>query len=76
MSVYRILPTAQVAYQQGKYLANQFNHKLTNTNIKTNINTKIKSNEFVFENKGQFCYIGKNKSVFHFLNPLIYMLLL
>ena len=55
-------PTAQVAYQQGKYLANQFNHKLTNPNIKTN--TIIKSNEFVFENKGQFCYIGKNKSVF------------
>jgi NADH:ubiquinone reductase (non-electrogenic) len=45
-------PTAQVAYQQGKYLANNFNNK-------------FKNNEpFKFENKGQICYIGNKKSVY------------
>ena len=45
-------PTAQVAYQQGKYLANNFNNK-------------FKNNEpFKFENKGQICYVGNKKSVY------------
>lgn len=45
------LPTAQVAFQQGKYLATLFNNDF-----------KYK-NQFHFKNKGQICYIGKNKSV-------------
>lgn len=45
-------PTAQLAYQQGKYLANNFNNNFKNVN------------EFKFQNKGQICYIGDNKSVF------------
>jgi len=44
-------PTAQVAYQQGKYLANAFNQ---------NFNTS----PFVFSNKGQVGYIGDNESVY------------
>ena len=45
-------PTAQLAYQQGKYLAYNFNNNFSN------------KNKFEFENKGQICYIGDNKSVF------------
>jgi NADH:ubiquinone reductase (non-electrogenic) len=45
-------PTAQVAYQQGKYLASQFNNRFS------------KQSEFKFQSKGQICYIGKEKSVF------------
>lgn len=45
-------PTAQVAYQQGKYLANRFNN---------NFNAEKK---FDFESKGQIGYIGKGKSVY------------
>lgn len=44
-------PTAQVAYQQGQYLAGQFNNKFKN---------QIKFN---FNNKGQIGYIGKKQSV-------------
>jgi NADH dehydrogenase FAD-containing subunit len=44
-------PTAQVAYQQGRYLATQFN-----ANFKNN-------NTFIFNNQGQICYIGKKQSV-------------
>lgn len=44
-------PTAQVAYQQGKFLANNFNN---------NFNSK----PFVFDNKGQVGYIGNYQSVF------------
>lgn len=45
-------PTAQVAYQQGKYLAKQFNNNFVN------------SKKFTFDNNGQIGYIGNNKSVF------------
>lgn len=45
-------PIAQVAYQEGKYLAYNFNKDLKD----------IKP--FVFENKGQICYIGNEESVF------------
>lgn len=44
--------TAQVAYQQGKYLAHQFN---TNFDKKT---------PFIFYNKGQICYLGNGKSAY------------
>lgn len=44
-------PTAQVAYQQGKFLANHFNNDFN-------------SKPFVFNNKGQIGYIGNNQSVF------------
>ena len=43
-------PTAQVAYQQGIYLANRFNNKT--------------NDPFVFNNKGQIGYIGHNESVY------------
>lgn len=45
-------PTAQVAYQQGIYLANQFNNDWKN---------RV---PFHFTNKGQICYIGKKKSIY------------
>ena len=45
-------PTAQVAYQQGIYLAKQFNQKLP------------KTKEFSFENKGQIGYIGNGQSIY------------
>lgn len=47
----KLIPTAQVAFQQGNYLATLFN-----SNFKYN-------KPFVFKNKGQIGYIGKNKSV-------------
>jgi NADH:ubiquinone reductase (non-electrogenic) len=67
------LPTAQVAYQQGYYLAKQFNYKFTN------------KNKFNFKNKGQFGYIGNKISVYqnnyftasgnfvYYLNTLIHL---
>lgn len=45
-------PTAQVSYQEGKYLAKIFNNNFKN------------SKKFIFYNKGQICYIGKNESVY------------
>ena len=45
-------PTAQVSYQEGKYLAKKFNNNFKN------------SKKFIFYNKGQICYIGKNESVY------------
>jgi NADH:ubiquinone reductase (non-electrogenic) len=45
-------PTAQVAYQQGIYLANQFNNDFK------------KKEKFVFNDKGQIGYIGNGKSVY------------
>ena len=45
-------PSAQVAYQQGKYLGNQFNNNFMN------------QNKFQFKNKGQVCYIGNNEAVY------------
>lgn len=45
-------PCAQVAYQQGKYLGNQFNSNFMN------------KNKFEFQNKGQVCYIGNNEAVY------------
>lgn len=49
-------PTAQVAYQQGKYLANQFNYKkeYTYTNKKA----------FTWNNKGQIGYIGSENGIY------------
>ena len=44
-------PTAQVANQQGKYLANYFNNN-------------FKGNKFNFESKGQLCYVGKGNSIY------------
>lgn len=45
-------PTAQVAYQQGKYLSNNFNHNFIN------------KEKFNFINRGQICYIGKGNSIY------------
>jgi len=45
-------PTAQVAFQQGKYLAGQFNSEFKNANY------------FKYIHKGQICYIGDKKSVY------------
>ena len=45
-------PTAQVAYQQGKYLAQHFNNNFD------------KTKEFRFYNKGQIGYIGRGESVY------------
>lgn len=45
-------PTAQVAYQQGIYLAKQFNQQLP------------KKQEFVFQDKGQIGYIGNGNSIY------------
>ena len=45
-------PTAQVAYQQGKYLAKQFN------------SDNERHNEFKFNDHGQIGYIGKGQSVY------------
>lgn len=45
-------PTAQVAYQQGKYLGKQFNDNFTN------------KNKFKFKNNGQVCYIGNNEALY------------
>jgi NADH:ubiquinone reductase (non-electrogenic) len=71
-------PTAQVAYQQGKYLANQFNNRFYRQ-------SKNKQSEFQFQNNCQICYIGNNKSVFqnsyfkstgnitYYLNKVIHM---
>eukprot|EP01038_Epipyxis_sp_PR26KG_P016768 gene16768-22945_t len=46
------IPTAQVACQQAKYLSDQFN---------ANFNT---AEEFVYNHKGQFCYVGDGNSVY------------
>uniref|UniRef100_A0A6C0AW32 FAD/NAD(P)-binding domain-containing protein n=1 Tax=viral metagenome TaxID=1070528 RepID=A0A6C0AW32_9ZZZZ len=66
-------PTAQVAYQQGYYLAKQFNSGFTN------------KNEFHFKNKGQIGYIGNKNSIYqnnyftasgnlvYYLNTFIHM---
>jgi len=45
-------PTAQVAYQQGIYLAKRFNGQLH------------KKKEFNVQDKGQICYIGNGQSVY------------
>lgn len=45
-------PIAQVAYQEGKYLAYNFNKGLKDTK------------PFTFENKGKICYVGNEESVF------------
>ena len=55
-------PTAQVAYQQGKYLANQFNKRFYKQS--ENKQSENKQSEFQFQNNGQICYIGNKKSVF------------
>lgn len=45
-------PTAQVSFQQGTYLAQQFNNSWKNPK------------PFAFSNKGQIGYIGNNKSIY------------
>ena len=44
-------PTAQVAYQQGKYLANHFNND-------------FKTGPFKYNHKGKTCYVGNGVGVF------------
>ena len=68
----KLPPTAQVAYQEVEYLANNFNKRFADMQ------------PFTFSNKGQICYVGAGKSVyenssFHlkgaivgFLNKAIY----
>ena len=46
------VPSAQVAYQQGEYLAKQFNSDFK------------KKKDFQFKNKGQVCYVGNKKAVY------------
>ena len=46
------IPNAQVAYQQGTYLAHNFNNNMKN------------NKDFVYQNKGQMCYIGDKKAVY------------
>ena len=46
-------PTAQVAYQEGKYLANYFNNNCIGDGFKYN-------------NKGQICYIGNGSSIYQY----------
>lgn len=48
------LSSAQVAYQQGKYLATNFNKEFKNIE------------PFQFNNKGMICYIGNNESVYQY----------
>jgi NADH dehydrogenase FAD-containing subunit len=50
----KLPPSAQVSYQEGKYLANNFNNDFKN------------KKKFIFNNKGQICYIGKGKSVYNY----------
>jgi len=50
----KLTPSAQVAYQEGKYLAKNFNKDFK------------KQKKFMFNNKGQICYIGKQKSVYSY----------
>lgn len=45
--------TAQVAYQQGEYLAKRFNNDFKDDNM------------FKFNDMGQFSYIGNNKSIYN-----------
>lgn len=45
--------TAQVAYQQGEYLAKRFNNDFKD------------DSEFKFNDRGQFSYIGMNKSIYN-----------
>jgi len=63
-------PTAQVAYKEGKYLAEYINNisKINNT---SNIN-KTSNNGFVFNTKGQFCYIGNGNSVYEYNNDIYF----
>ena len=51
-------PTAQVSYQQGKYLANQFNYDL--------------NEKFKYKPKGQICYIGNGNSVYDYKNTIYF----
>ena len=44
--------TAQVAYQQGVYLANHFNNNFDTNDI------------FKYKDEGKICYIGNNKSIY------------
>jgi len=57
-------PTAQVAYQQGEYLARQFNNNIKNDiNDINDINDNKKKKPFQFNNNGQIGYIGLKQSV-------------
>ena len=50
----RLPPTAQVAYQEGKYLASLFNHHLD----------PIKMKPFQYKHKGQIANIGQKQGVY------------
>ena len=52
-------PTAQVAYQEGKYLANYFNNNFIGDGFKYN-------------SKGQICYIGNGNSVYEYNNDIYF----
>jgi len=65
-------PTAQVAYQQGKYLAKQFNSETPSTSVfgvksltfgYGSLQTKTHDG-FKFDDRGQIGYIGKGQSVY------------
>ena len=49
-------PTAQVAYQQGEYLAKEFNK---NSNLQERTNK-----EFIFKDNGKLVYIGFDKAIY------------
>lgn len=53
---YEFPKTGQVAFQQGQYLAVQFNRQQQNNS---------NAEPFEFSDKGQFCYIGKSKSLYN-----------
>lgn len=54
-----LMPSAQVAFQQGKFLANHFNSGFWN------------NHSFKFRNLGQICYVGKGNSVYK-LNDMVF----
>ena len=51
-------PTAQVAYQEGQYLAEYFNNN-------------CQAPTFKYQDKGQICYIGQNSSIYQY-NDSVY----
>ena len=50
----RLAPTAQVAYQEGKYVASLFNHHFDPTKMK----------HFQYKHKGQIANIGQKKGIY------------
>jgi NADH:ubiquinone reductase (non-electrogenic) len=50
----RLAPTAQVAYQEGKYVASLFNHQFDPEKMKA----------FQYNHKGQIAYIGQKQGIY------------